>query len=370
MARTTSASGPCSRWRAAIRLAGINLGLVLLVLLAAELIFGSWLFGPSYSDLNLPRNTMRRFDVSAMYPGGSIAVYRRDRYGLRGTYDDPSRIDILTIGGSTTNEIYISEDETWPDRLAENFRHAGRPLTVVNAGVDGQSTVGLIRNFDVWFPLIPNLKARYVLAYIGINDLALGEQGADEPGTKFDAMKSPSLARRWRHYVRNHSALYGLFRSARGFVQARTAKVNHQIVDYAALTWREADPSEGMAAARAALAPQLARYRERLLVLIDRIRAFGSMPILVTQHQGFYRRMGSRVLFVEPAEGNLGGFRTLALFNQTTLAVCRETGILCIDLGGEIEFEPGDFYDRVHTAPQGSKRVADFLFDRLKHHIP
>lgn len=179
MGYLASINGSRARWRAAIRVAGINLGLVLLVLLAAELIFGSWLFGPSYGDLKLPRNTVRYFDVSTMYPGGSIVVYRRDRHGLRGAHDDPSRIDILAIGGSTTNELYISEGETWPDRLAENFRRAGRPLTVVNAGVDGQSTVGPIRNFDIWFPLIPNLKARYILAYVGINDMALAEQGAD-----------------------------------------------------------------------------------------------------------------------------------------------------------------------------------------------
>jgi lysophospholipase L1-like esterase len=348
---------------------GINFGLVLLVLLAAEVIFGSWFFGPSYSDLNLPRNTVRYFDVSAMYPGGSIAVYRRDRHGLRGAYDDPSRIDILTIGGSTTNELYISEGATWPDRLAENFARAGRPLTVVNAGVDGQSTVGLIRNFDVWFPLIPSLKARYILAYVGINDMALGEQGADEHGTKFDAMKSPSLARRWRHYVRNHSVLYDVFRKVRGAVQARAAKVDHQIVDYAALTWSEVDPSEGREALEAALARRLARYRERLFVMVERIRTFGAEPILVSQHQGFYRRDGNRVLFVESAKDSRVSFLTLTLFNRTTLAVCRETGALCVDLGGQIEFQPGDFYDYVHTTPQGSKRVADFLFDRLKHHI-
>lgn len=183
-------------------------------------------------------------------------------------------------------------------------------------------------------------------------------------------MKSPSLAHRWRHYVRNNSALYDLFRKVRGAVQARVAKVNHQIVDYAALTWRELDPNEGMAAAIAVLAPQLASYRERLFVLVERIRAFGAVPILVTQHKGIYRRVGNRALFVEPAEGNRGAFQRLALFNQTALRVCHETGALCVDLGGEIEFRPGDFYDRVHTTPQGSKRVADFLFDRLKHHLP
>jgi hypothetical protein len=39
---------------------------------------------------------------------------------------------------------------TYQARLAERFRAAGREVSVVNAGVDGQTTYGHLRNFDVW----------------------------------------------------------------------------------------------------------------------------------------------------------------------------------------------------------------------------
>jgi lysophospholipase L1-like esterase len=371
MVLAESAEPARSRWRSAGKVIAVNAGLILAVVVAAELIFGSWLFGPSYGDLNLPRNTVRQFDVSRMYPGGTVAVYRRDKHGLRGQYLDLSRIDILTIGGSTTNELYISEGETWPDRLAENFLRAGRPLTVVNAGVDGQSTIGMIHNFEAWFPLVPNLKARYVLAYVGINDLGLGAAGARVGGTKFDRMTSPETTRRWRHYIMNNSAFYGLFRRVRGMVQARVARVNHQIVDYSAIEWRENDGTGPFPTVQAEMAPQLAAYRARLKALVKRIRAFGATPILVTQHKGSYRRAGGKILFAELGglTSGPGDYATLALFNRETLAACREMGAICVDLGGEIEFRPGDFYDHAHTTPLGSKRVADFLYERLKHHI-
>ncbi len=38
------------------RIIGINAGLIVIVLVVAELIFGNWFFGPSYSILNVPRN--------------------------------------------------------------------------------------------------------------------------------------------------------------------------------------------------------------------------------------------------------------------------------------------------------------------------
>jgi hypothetical protein len=49
--------------------------------------------------------------------------------------------------------------------LAQN----GAGLTVANAGVDGQSTVGHIMNFKWWFPNIPRLAPDYILFYLGLN---------------------------------------------------------------------------------------------------------------------------------------------------------------------------------------------------------
>ena len=51
------------------------------------------------------------------------------------------------------------------------------------------------------------------------------------------------------------------------------------------------------------------------------------------------------------------------------MAVCAEARAICIDLGGEIEFRPGDFYDWAHTTPKGSARIADWLFEKLKDRV-
>ncbi|MEE8352418.1 MAG: hypothetical protein V3R37_09555, partial [Rhodospirillales bacterium] len=117
-----------------IRVVAVNLGLLMAFAVVIELIFGSIFFGENYGILVVDRNVSRRFDAMVRY-GGGMTEYRRDEHGLRGKYPDPSKIDILTIGGSTTNEILIDEGKTWSDRLAAEFANANRPMVVVNAGV-------------------------------------------------------------------------------------------------------------------------------------------------------------------------------------------------------------------------------------------
>ena len=242
----------------------INLGMIVFVLLAAEVIFGGWVFGPRYGSLIIPKDFQRRFDTANLYAGGGIIYYKRDGYGLRGVYDDVSKIDILTIGGSTTNERFIDETQTWTAVLGQEFRRHGHEIVVVNAGVDGQSTIGHIKNFDLWFPMIPNLKARYILAYVGINfDLYTMDEGyvALEDGM-FD------MSRQTKRYLMNTSALYGLFRNIRGMVRARDARLIHATGSFDGLEWREPPRSPDVAARERKNAAKLAAYEDRLRVSV------------------------------------------------------------------------------------------------------
>ena len=354
------------------RVIAVNSGLVAAVLVAAELLFGTWLFGPSFGALNLPRDVVRRFDVSAIRPADGPVVYSRDRWGLRGRHDGPASIGILAVGGSTTNEIYVSDGETWTERLGQHLAGANIPLSVVNAGAEGQSTLGHIRNFDTWFKLIPDLKFRYLLAYIGVNDIALGPRGADPIQDAFDRGESPERLRRLRRYAANHSALYRLWRTARGMREARVARLGHARIDRADASWIEAPapavppPPEG-----SDLAGRLEGYRARVAELIRRTRALGAEAIIVTQTRSNWRRAGGQLLFLARADGqpDMADYVETALFNRAAMAACRDANAICLDLGAEIEFRPGDFYDHVHTTPAGSGRIAEYLFARLKDRV-
>jgi len=347
------------RFRRVLRVGAWNALLILAVLVIAEAVFGSWFFGPNLGLLlNVPRNVEIRHDVSNFIPGGGIAVYRKDEYGFRGTYDTPAAIDMLVIGGSTTNELYTDEKDTWVEVMRRALARNGKNLVVVNAAVDGHTTVGHIRSFDHWFPNVPGLKPRHVLAYIGINDMYTDEH------ERYDVMTPEGLWQRIRARVRNSSAIYNLIRTVRGSIRARRVRLVYG-------SGRPRDlkpvPVKDIEKIRARLAKELARdiaaYRERAKLLAGRIKGFGAQPIFVTQMRGDSFVVDGRLMGV--GGGGLVDRLTLGLFNQVTMAVCRAAGGICIDLGKELLFAPSDFDDYVHPLPAGSRKIGEFLAARL-----
>ncbi len=180
-----------------VNLAGVLAGLGLLEL---------WFGGRALNPLSIPLDVELQFDVRDLYesPEGPMITYRRDRHGLRGRYVDPGSIEILTIGGSTTDQRYLDDQRTWQSVLQRAFAQDGRDVEVVNAGVDGQSTLGNLANFEYWFPKIPGLNARFVLVYVGTNDFFLDASDAttfDDPRDKSDAA-----------WLLGRSAVYDLYR--------------------------------------------------------------------------------------------------------------------------------------------------------------
>jgi len=332
------------------------------LVLVAELTFGGWVFGSNYGMMNIPRNVSRTFDVSNLYGGVSRARYTRDRHGLRGRYEDPSRIDILTIGGSTTNQLYIDDELTWQAVMTNEFRTAKIKLTVVDAAVDGQSSLGHIAAIDRWFPLIPGLKPRFVLAYVGINDMAVS--GA----ANYDSMQSPELSRRIRYLFVNNSALYNLYRTVRGMIRAREAKLIHGKSPYDGVLWEKAYPMNERKPASKELAKRLDEYKARLEILIGKIRGLGARAIIVTQPAAMFRLRGGWVFGIRGKDGKIstGFYEILTAINDVSMTVCREKGAVCVDLGRELQFEDGDFYDNVHNTPQGTAKIGRYLYRSLK----
>ena len=336
--------------RRAARIVLVNLALLLAVALAAELIFGHWLSRDPLDRLDIFRNGRVTVDATTLYPGGRMHLYRRDQWGLRGPGVDPAAVAVLTVGGSTTNQMYLEEDATWQAAAARALGERGRPVVFANAGLDGQSTVGHLRNFEVWFPHVPGLRPKIVVAYVGLNDLAAG-------GLSIDTLAFSSTLKKLRY----NSALIRAGRVIEGWLAAKRARLNHKKVDYARAEWTEV-PNFPDAAA-----PDTSAYAARAKELVARIRALGAKPVLVTQVSGDARLAGGvlRGLAEQDGPNGVDRGRRLAAFNAATLAVCRETGAICLDLAGEVAFEDGDFYDEVHNTPQGAEKIGRWLAGRL-----
>ena len=334
-------------------------GLILL-----EAVFGSWLFPPRLGRLDLIRDSTLYYDAGHLYDTkGERIVYRRDQYGLRGPYKNLSSIDVLTLGGASTDQRYIAEGKTWQDVLRQDFLAAGKKVSVVNAGVDGQSTFGHIKNFESWFPQIPGLRARWFLFYIGVKDFNR------EAGYKFDNLAAPE-PRSFRQFLRNRSALYSLYRVLRGLVLTETYHADSRRVDFQTVDWTEAPTISGDAFLSE---NYFQAYEKRLRILIEKVRQWNATPIFVTQASRRYKKAGGKIegtTELIPYEGRqvngVDYYRIMRKIHEKTLEACRESGGICIDLDGELELEDSDFYDFTNITPQGSEKIGHYLFKKLR----
>ena len=73
---------------------------------------------------------------------------------------------ILTIGGSTTDNLFVTEGETWQDILDTKFPK----YDFINGGVHGQSSFGHKISIAKWHSKSLNPESvEFIIFYIGIN---------------------------------------------------------------------------------------------------------------------------------------------------------------------------------------------------------
>jgi hypothetical protein len=351
--------------RSAIKIAAVNLLILFVFAAIVEVAYGSWFNQHRLNRLNLIRSTTITYKANHLYsPSPQSIVYRRDEFGFRGTYSSPDQIDILTVGGSTTDQRYLTDGETWQDVLAREFEHNGKTVSVVNAGVDGQSTLGHIKDFDWWFPSIPKLHARYFLFYVGINDFHM------ENYNRYDDLVNSNFVTA----LRDNSAIYYLYRTLRGVYRAQVVEqIAHRAVDFQAIKWThrpmitEHEPL---------MRERLQGYRERLRILGDKVHALGGMPICVTQTERKFKSDGKRIVgdatpfrYENATINGVDQYKLMQLINQVTLETCPEIGGVGIDLAGELQFDDSDFYDFIHNTPQGAAKVGTYLYSKLKDRL-
>lgn len=306
--------------------------------------------------LNLVRSGTYDFQVSDLYESQSPTIrYERDEHGLR---DDcaPSDVDILTVGGSTTDQRLLAHDATYQAVMqAELTRAAGRRICVSNAGVDGHSTHGHLRAFRDWFPLVPGLKPKIYVFYIGINDAEFTRSGPndyeDEIGAGYASPLTQLRIVRLGLWVRD--LLAGL--RGREPAYAGDKRVALRASDY---TQARVEEDTFELAARNA-----ARFRLRLRRMISYARNSGGDVICVTQPHRLVRSINGQRRGIAPFFGNdgsrpvYGGLdydHALRLLYRVMREECGERRF--VDLYSAA-FEDGDFYDYVHTTPAGSRKI-------------
>jgi hypothetical protein len=139
-------------------LAAVNIVLLAALVVGLELVFGSWLqpYVPPRSAIVGRTNTYSQ----NLYSPPSVVTYARDTYGLRSVRGPLENVKFVSVGGSTTDQRFITEGATWHDVAS-----ALTGFQIANAGIDGMTSAGHVMAVQQWLHKIPKLRAFYYLHF-------------------------------------------------------------------------------------------------------------------------------------------------------------------------------------------------------------
>ena len=195
----------------------LNFSFLVIFLFVAEIILGK-----DYRSANSSKNDIhnaRRFipklicDKNLKYDASSIykneppylISYYRDSECYR-SYKRGDLPIVLTIGGSTTDQRYVSEGETFQDILDLKLKNK---FDVINGGVDGQTIFGHINSLKKWHAkYLPKDKLEKIIFYIGVNDTKFVTEIVDLDSQKY------SFKRRLKDFINNKSYIFTFLKNA------------------------------------------------------------------------------------------------------------------------------------------------------------
>jgi lysophospholipase L1-like esterase len=291
-----------------------------------------------------------------------VITHTKNSLGFRGPdppRDFARRLTVLTIGGSTTECLFLSDGKTWTDEMARRLQQSFPGVWVNNAGLDGQSTYGhliLLRDF------VDALRPRVAVFLIGVNDIGL------EASNPYDAALNPpgSRLRSAAMFVRDHSELVALGQNLFRVSRAKDQGFGHEQIDLKALPHLEHDE----AIARATLtkfSAALPGYASRVAAVVEECRRHGIEPVLVTQPglygDGFDPPTGVDLSTVQ-ARGAANGrlwWRVQEMYNDVTRTIARERGVVLVDAARELPKDSRLFYDFMHFTNEGASRLGDLV---------
>jgi lysophospholipase L1-like esterase len=378
----------------------VALASLLLCLGAAEMI--AYLVLPTHYYV-WPPNLVRTTDDEGQILHGvwGPSRFSINAHGMRGdAYDLDYRYRILAVGGSTTAGLVLDDSEAWPRAVQDrvNERLYARAVFVGNVGRPGHQLQQHHLHIEKLLPQHPELDAVMMLA--GVNDMVVDLN-------RLRGLRSFERARPDRKHTPPSESkrptanqLFGAFSvvpvDLDGPWYKRSAFANW----LGSRRWRGDEAQGSMADPRGTLLIRqrefrrsasrfrdglpklegaLAGYRRKLHRIADLAAERGVRLILLTQPSIWRANL--------PDEVNdrlwLGGpplnqpqtaaefftvralAEAMAAYNASTLRVCRDRRLDCIDTARRLPREAENFIDDVHFTEAGSRRVAKVVADYL-----
>jgi lysophospholipase L1-like esterase len=310
--------------------------------------------------------------------------------GIRGDeLPSQSTLNILCIGGSTTECLYLDQSETWPHLVQVQLQEKLRPQQQVwigNIGMAGRRTREHLLQMQKLLPELDRVDA--VILLVGCNDIMrrLAEDDKYEPDILTsqqgeDAVLDRAFAQRPRSsslWPPQKAALSRYLRAAKNLVQSKL-HIEDEIGEVYQIRRARRASSTQIRNELPNMSSGLAEYSRNLSGIAQCAETRGVRLILMTQ-PSLYRddltaqeistlwMGGIGPLSAEPGQGYYSvealeeAFR---MYNQALRTFCEEESIELIDLEAVIPKSTAVFYDDVHFTEHGAAEVASVVAEYL-----
>ena len=337
----------------------INVVVLLILLVIFELILGSWLKKNNFQSLLIPKH---QFNIiqNIPYKSNKIGIFSRDKYGFRANNYKLKDIEILILGGSTTEERDVDDNLIWSKVFEGELKSENRK--VLNAGIGGQTSYGHSKIYDLWLSRYAELNPEIILVYVGINDaLFFVEQflnnnysvkGRVINNSNRDLLNLEYSQDRFIQYFKNNSIIHDLYLLIKGNILSRKYKLNYNKTPkvfnekYTKIPDIKNKPS-------LETINLFHKYYENNILNIKKIsQKYNSKIIFVTQKIAKDHWL----------------YNYLSIVNKISEKICNEQKLECFNLHKNINFNiKKDLYDGIHTTPDGShkigKKIAKYFND-------
>jgi lysophospholipase L1-like esterase len=320
----------------------------------------------------LPVNARRVITNSGFPRVDPQIVVTTNSLGFRGP-DPPADLaaylTMLVVGGSTTESLYVSDGKTWPDLLGGELSANLDRLWVNNAGLDGHSTFGHRLLLD---QRIARLKPNVVVFLIGLNDVGREDLKAADAAVVAGGAHSGRLGALLTWAARR-SAIVATVLNLQRYREARKLDRVHRHLEIRWAPVLTPDRERSRALLQLHKERYVPPYAERVRDLVNRARAYGIEPILMTQPALYGNVVDPETkvflgtLEVDHEQGLHGAlaWNLLELYNDAVRMVGGERGVLVVDLARRLPKNSRLFYDFVHFNNEGSAAVAAIAYDAL-----
>ena len=309
--------------------------------------------------------------------------------GLRGDpLPDDLRPQLLAIGGSTTESIYLDQTETWPQLLQQKLGTEDLPVWVGNAGKAGTSSRHHVLQIEKLLDQHPTVST--VVMLVGVNDLntRLTEDEAYQPLPYKEYSANPGIVQRaFSRYPAGR--LHG--------IHLRDTVIWHRLKQLGlilfppntmqdskgemVLNWRRfRREAETIIRVLPAMDSALAEYRANIGRIVEIAKAHKVRIILLTQPAVWRPDLPpalSQLLwfgwkgnpFEKPASTyySVGAMASgMRRFNDALMTVCGAYSVECIDLARSLPKDTRTFYDDFHFNENGARQVATIVAGYLR----